>query len=133
MIETTLSREAAEKWFRENSVLFDRMDFMPDYRVYELFGERAVNFFVRPGRGDFQGGRDWITIKDRTAGRSIVMYTREGFFKFAEFHNYAVMTKERSKSRAAAAADQKEAELSAQIERADAETLAETARAESEA
>lgn len=119
MIETTLNREAAEKLFKGNSILFMGLDYVPDYRVYELFGKRAASYFSKRGENSaFKGGHDWIYIKD------IYLFARTGFFEFVQFNNYAIITKERSNSRAAAAADQIEAERWAEIERIDAAALA---------
>ena len=125
MIETTLNREAAEKLLEDNSILFRGQDYVPDYRVYELFGKRAASYFSKRGENNaFKGGRDWIYIKD-ISGNKFYLFTRTGFYEFVAFNNYAVMTKERSNSQEAAAADQMEADNLAEIERQDAEALAE--------
>ena len=124
MIETTLNREAAEKLFEDNSILFRGLDYVPDYRVYELFGKRAASYFSKRGENNaFKMGHDWIYIKD-ISGSSFYLFARTGFFEFVTFNNYAVITKERSKSQEAAAADQLEADMRAEIERQDAEALA---------
>lgn len=125
MIETTLNREAAEKLFEGNSILFRGLDYVPDYRVYELFGKKAASYFSKRGENmAFKGGHDWVSIRD-ISGTTFYLFTRTGFYEFVTFNNYAVITKERSNSQEAAAADQIEADIMAERERQDAEALAE--------
>ena len=132
MIGTTLSRDAAIQLFNEKSIILNRIDYIPDYRVYELLGLKITNYFLNRGiSNSFHYGKDYIEI-EINEGQRIALFSKEGFLECVAFHNFSIIGKERGESSIAAKADQIEAERRAEIERLDAETIAEIERLEAE-
>lgn len=130
MIEKTLNHDAAERLFKENAIFISGAEYVPDYRVYDLFGKRAARLFTNKRMEIFHtrredGGiyRRYETIYE-TDGTYITLFPFGAFLEFVKFNNYAIMRDERSKSQGAAAWDQVHAEKMAEIARIDAEALA---------
>ena len=139
MIEKTLNHDAAERLFKKNAIFISGAEYVPDYRVYDLFGKRAARLFANKCMQCFHtrtedGGnyRRYETI-DEPDGTYITLFPFGAFLEFVKFNNYVIMRGERSKSQGAAAWDQVHAEKRAEIDRIDAEALAAETGGEGEA
>jgi len=117
MIEKTLGMEAAMKIFEENSIVFKSKQYIPDYRVYELFGLEAARHFMNRCKHDsFKGVIDFTWIDN-----DFYLFTITGFLEFAAFHNFSVITTERSKSQIMTDVDKMYEERRSQILKEDEE------------
>ena len=94
MINKTLNRAEAEELFLQEAVLFFGQDAVPEYRVYELFGEPAADFATR--NMHFEGylacGRDYNSTGACTEERPMIKYfCKAGFMKLVSEHNYLLV------------------------------------------
>lgn len=91
MIEHTLNKGAAAALFEENAIFFFNGDAVPEYRIYELFGTAAAEFYYRNKHCTdlFVGGRDYNATGACDNCRPLTTYfTKSGFMQFVTEHNY---------------------------------------------
>jgi len=72
-----LNKAQADALFQREAVLMDTQDLIPDDRVMELFGERAVEFAHRMGGGGGYGIGDYTAFG----------LTYKGFQAAVSYHN----------------------------------------------
>lgn len=93
MIESTLSKLQAEELFEKESVLFGTQNAIPEYRIFELFGESASIYLEANIKADgyFVGGKDWNSMGVCTSERPMLNYLyKSGFFKIVAENNYRI-------------------------------------------
>ena len=109
MIEKTMNEDAATELFYCNSAFLGTKDVVPDYRVYELFGTQAINYFTnRAAKKSFKERVDYEFITG-IDGRRIALFTLSGFLEFVSYNNFTIITEERDTARTASDAEKQEA------------------------
>ena len=91
MIDYTLNRQQADELFDREAILFGKSNGVPEFRMVELFGEWAGEFFEKHAHhnGHMNGGEDYNTWGDCGSDRPILHYLcRSGFLKIVSEHNY---------------------------------------------
>lgn len=108
MIEKTMNEDAATELFYCNSVFLGTKDVVPDYRVYELFGTRAISYFTnRAVTKSFKERVDYEFITG-IDGRRIALFTFSGFLNFVSYNNFTIITEERDTARTTSDAEKQE-------------------------
>lgn len=124
MIKEMINRATAEELFNAEAFYFNGNDAIPEYRIYELFGESAAEFFdrVRGIEGFFIGGKDWNGTGACTEERPFLTYFyKAGFMKIVSEHNYLLSLQAHSASDGGIIADKYKNLRNERLEAADAE------------
>ena len=124
MIQKTLSKTAANDLFWENAVLLNGREYVPDYRIHELFGNKAARFFANRGESNKFNGSTFASVKTLD-NKKMTLFDETSFLEFVEYNNYQVVCKERELSQNALSWDLIDETKRAEIARIDAEGLTE--------
>lgn len=108
LITEPLSKAVAEELFYREAIYMFGADAIPEYRIYELFGEPAAEYVERNRRigGQLVNGRDCNTAGDCSESRPARNYFRKaGFMQLVTEHNYLIMVEAYKESEGGAIAD----------------------------
>ena len=104
----TLDRENALEIFNQEKIFFHSGDYIPKYRIVELFGEQIAQWIDDNTKyqGYLVGGADYNVTGAGGKEPYLTYYSLAGFLKIVSHHNYLITLDQENQSKAKPILDQ---------------------------
>ena len=101
-ITTTLDRQNALELFNREKIFFYSGDYIPKYRIVELFGEQVAQWVDDNTKyqGYFVGGVDYNVSGAGGKEPFLEYYSLAGYLKIVSHHNYYIASEQENQSKA---------------------------------